>query len=97
VIVLNSAFDSASFVAGECACDVVSYGGAALNLGSCPHPKLQYVLEFLRQIVPSVVIADRVRGEIIIDIVSAARAMCHDVIGLPIPVLDLAATNVAGS
>src|SRR6266481_3625387 len=75
-----SAFDSASFVPCECTRDIVSDGSTALNLGSCPHPKLQYVLELLRQIVPSVVIAGRMRGKIVIDIVSAARAMCDDVI-----------------
>src|ERR1700689_3176940 len=76
----NSAFDSAGFVPRKCASDIVSYGGAALYLRSCPHTKLQYVLELLRQIVPSVVIAGRVRGKIVIDVVSATGAMCDDVV-----------------
>ena len=78
----------------KCTCDVVSYGSAALNLGSCPDAKLQNVLEFVREIVPAVVVAGRVRGKVVIDIVGAARAMCDDVIGLPLLVLDLPTTNV---
>jgi hypothetical protein len=94
---LYSAFDSASLVPGKCTCDIVSYSGTALNLGSCPHPKLQYVLELLRQIVPSVVIAGGVSGKIVIDFVGAARAMRDDVIGLPSLVLDPSTTNVAAT
>ena len=77
--------------------DIVSYGGAALNLGSCPHPKLQYVPELFGQIVPAVVIAGRVRGKIVINVVSAAGAMCEDVIGLPLRVQDFPATNVTAT
>lgn len=92
-----SAFDSARFVPCKCTCDIVSYGSAALNLGSCPHPELQYVLELLRQIVPSVVIAGRVCGKIIINVVSATRTMCEDVVGLPLFVLDLVTTEVTAA
>ena len=81
----------------KCGSDIISYGGAALNLSSCPYTKLQYVLEFLGQIVPSIVIAGRVRGQIVIDIVNAASAMGDNVIGLPLLVLDLPATNVTAT
>jgi hypothetical protein len=40
-----SAFDSASFLPRKPTCDVTSDGGTALNLASCPHAKLQDVLE----------------------------------------------------
>jgi hypothetical protein len=35
--------------------------------------------------------------EIVVDVVSTAGAMCDDVIGLPLLVLDLAATNAAAT
>jgi hypothetical protein len=94
---LYSAFDSTSFVTCKPTCDIVSYGNAALDLGSCPHPKLQYVPELLRQLVPPVVISGCVRGKIVIDIVGAARAMFDDVIRLPFLALDLPTTNVTAT
>jgi hypothetical protein len=93
----SSAFDSANFVPSKCTCDIVAYGSAALNLGSCPHPQFQYVLELFRQIVPSIVIACRMRRKIVIDLMNAARAMCDNVIGLPPLILDLPPTNVTAS
>ena len=81
----------------KCTRDVVSYAGAALNLGSCPHPKLQDVLELLRQIVPAIVVASCVSGKIVINVVSAASTMCDDVIGLPLLVLNVATTNVTAT
>ena len=92
-----SAFHSASFVRCKGTCDTFPYGSAALNLGSCPHPKLQNVLELFRQIVPSAVIASRMRGKIVVNLVSAPRAMCNYVVGLPPLVLDLTTTNVTAS
>jgi hypothetical protein len=81
----------------KCISDVVSDGGAALNLGSCPHPEFQYVLELFWQIIPPIVVAGRVRGKVVVDVVSAAGAMCDDVIGLPPFVLDFPATNVTAT
>lgn len=77
--------------------DIVSDESAALNLGSCPHSELQDVLELLGEIIPPVVITGPVRGKIIIDIVSAAGAVCDDVIGLPLLVFDFAAAYVAAT
>jgi len=88
---------SLRFVPRERTCDIVSYAGAAFNLGSRPHAKLQDVVELLRQVVPAIVIAGRVRGKIVIYVVSAPSTMCDDVIGLPLLVLNVATTNVTAT
>jgi hypothetical protein len=38
----------ARFVIRERFGDIISYGGTALDLGSCPYTQFQNVLEFLR-------------------------------------------------
>jgi Mor family transcriptional regulator len=77
-------------------CQPQRVGLFRLNLSPEPNTKFKYPLKLLRLKKPSVLIADRMRGQVIIGLVRTTLSMGQDMVGGPVS-LYFPSTDVASA
>jgi hypothetical protein len=64
-------------------CRVYTKGGFVLDLETYPYAQLQNLLELLGSVIPPVVVAGRVRRQVVLGGMTTAATVRYDVVSLP--------------
>ena len=89
-----AAFGTATVVGDEVFGGFESDFLLGLDLGAEPNAEFENPLEFLGAVVPTVVVAEGMGGQVVVEAVRAAAAMREDVIGFPVRAINEPAADV---